>query len=624
MKTFEALERGVYAALETYSNVHRGSGHHSQASTHLYEKAREIVLEYLALDKSRYMVIFCSPRQAAVFQSLLKKGDYRSVSGHDIGLPLGITALAVRKGALPDRIPFQTGGGTARLVSPHSIVWAKAPDRFEPGTPAVVNAIALAIALRLVKKYGDGAFREENPEGMDIGGILYQDELDSLNGKELLEQLRLTLIGGGVQVPTADGKKTFINLDNAASTPTFSAVWKAVTLAWRQPAPVQQEINREVKSICMQTLGAPGEDYEVIFTSNTSESINLAAESLAREFGEKTGTVVVNTILEHNSNELPWRKENSFSLIRMGVDETGLLNREELESLLRGYNKENRYGNQRIRLVSVSGASNVLGICNDLEEIARVVHQYGARLLVDAAQLVAHRKVEMAKIGIDYLAFSAHKVYAPFGTGVLVVRKGLLKFTAREMDLIHSSGEENTAGIAALGKALVLLQRIGFDRIQEEELALTGFTLGKLAEVPGLKLYGITDPGSPNFDKKAGVIIFTIDGLMSDQAARVLSEQGGIGVRAGCHCAHLLVKHLLNISPFLARFQHLVLHLAPGLSLPGVTRISLGIENNQQEIETLIRVLGNIKETAKLPRADIRQKVTESILAAEARVYLKA
>jgi selenocysteine lyase/cysteine desulfurase len=107
-------------------------------------------------------------------------------------------------------------------------------------------------------------------------------------------------------------------------------------------------------------------------------------------------------------------------------------------------------------------------------EISRIVHQYGARLLVDAAQLVAHRKVEVERFEMDYLVLSAHKVYAPFGCGVLVARKGLLHFSSEEMELIRSSGEENAGGIAALGKSMVLLQRIGMDVIREEEQFLTG------------------------------------------------------------------------------------------------------------------------------------------------------
>ena len=164
--------------------------------------------------------------------------------------------------------------------------------------------------------------------------------------------------------------------------------------------------------------------------------------------------LVLNTLFEHNSNDLPWRRIPYFSIIRLQMDAEGFMDMNELETLLRSYNQNGQHGKKRIRLVAVSGASNVLGVFNNLEKISQVVHLYGARLLVDAAQLVAHRKVEVERSGIDYLAFSAHKVYAPFGTGVLLARKGLLNFTPAEMEMIQASGEENAAGIAALGKAL--------------------------------------------------------------------------------------------------------------------------------------------------------------------------
>jgi selenocysteine lyase/cysteine desulfurase len=216
------------------------------------------------------------------------------------------------------------------------------------------------------------------------------------------------------------------------------------------------------------------------------------------------------------------------------------------------------------------------------------------RSLVDAAQLVAHRQVKTEAWGIDYLAFSAHKVYAPFGSGVLLVRKELLKFSPAELELIHSSGEENIGGIAALGKALVLLQRIGLDLVQEEEQALTGQALRGLAQIAGIKVYGVNDPGSPRFNQKGGVIIFSLKGVLPGQVAKQLAEQGGIGVRSGCHCAHLLVKHLLHIPPALQQFQGLVLTLFPQLALPGVVRVSLGIENRPEDVDTLIAVLDKI------------------------------
>ncbi len=338
----------------------------------------------------------------------------------------------------------------------------------------------------------------------------------------------------------------------------------------------------------------------MIFTSNTTEAINLTAESLRNESEQGIESVVLNSLLEHNSNELPWRMVPGFSLIRLPVDAEGFMDLNELETLLCAYNQNGQHGKKRIKLVAVSGASNVLGVCNNLAEISRIVHRYGARLLVDAAQLVAHRQVEMERCGIDYLAFSAHKVYTPFGSGVLLVRKGLLHFSPAELELIQSSGEENVGGIAALGKALVLLQRIGLDLIQEEEQALTKRALRGLAQIPGLEIYGIKDPDSPRFAQKGSVIVFGLKGIMPNRVAKELAERGGIGVRYGCHCAHLLIKHLLNIHPLLERFQGLILTLFPQIVLPGLVRMSLGIENSEEDVDTLIHVLGKI---ARQPRA---------------------
>ena len=304
------------------------------------------------------------------------------------------------------------------------------------------------------------------------------------------------------------------------------------------------------------------------------------------------------------------------------MDDEGFLDLNELEALLRAYNQEGLHGNQRIKLVAVSGASNVLGTCNDLAEISRIVHRYGARLLVDAAQLVAHRKVEVAGWGIDYLAFSAHKVYAPFGAGVLLARKGLLRFGPAELEVIRSSGEENAVGIAALGKALLLLQRIGLDVIREEEQALTARALAGMAQVPGLKLYGVKDPDSPRFAQKGGVIAFDLGNMLPSRVAKGLAERGGIGVRYGCHCAHLLIKHMLHVPPLLQQFQGVMLTLAPRLSLPGVVRVSLGIESSADDVDVLIRVLDSI---ARQPRAgvkdDVGQQMDDFAAAAARRVY---
>lgn len=626
-EAFAELERDVHTALETYSNVHRGSGHNSLTSTHLYEQAREIVLDDLGLDKEGHTVIFCSPRRAELLQAQLGRLGCRAVSSRDTGLPLGLRAVAVARNALPAGAPFQPGGGTARLVFPNRVIWARGADKFEAGTPAIVNVIALARALQLIRQFGKDAFLAADAEQRTAADILYHDELEKFSGRELLAALRQTLIGQRIPVPTVAGAKPFINLDNGASTPTFEPIWDAVCQAWRQPEQVQREIVREVKSICAEVLGAPSADYDVVFTSNTTEAINLAAESLGSESQNGIRPVVVNTILEHNSNELPWRRLPGVALIRFPVDDEGFLDLNALEALLRAYNQEGRHGKKRIRLVALSGASNVLGVFNDLAEISRIVHRYGARLLVDAAQLVAHRKVEMAACGLDYLAFSAHKVYAPFGAGALVVRKGLLQFSSAELERIRSSGEENIGGIAALGKTLALLQRIGLDVIEQEERTLTERALRGLMQLPGLTVFGIT-PDSPRFSRKGGVIVFRLGNRMASRVARELAEQGGIGVRSGCHCAHLLIKRLLDIPPLLQQFQGVMLTLFPQMTLPGLTRISLGIENTAGEIDTLIDVLDKI---ARQPAAedspfasqktDIQLRMDDFARAAAQRVY---
>jgi len=622
-EAFEELERGVHAALETYSNVHRGSGHHSVASTRLFEQARGIVLEHLRLSKGKYVVIFGTPRTADKLMAQLEPGSHRTASSRDVGLPLGVRALAVERKALPKSVRFLTGGGTARLVSPGWAIWATAPGRFEAGTPAIVNVIAFAKALLLTQHLGDDAFEAPSAEKLTATEILHHDELDQYTGRELLNELRQTLIGRGVRVPTVEGARPYVNLDNGASTPTFEPIWTAVRQTWRQPRHVQQAVVQAVKCVVADVLGAPSAEYDVIFTSNTTEAINLVAESVSNEAEQGTESVVVNTLLEHNSNELPWRMVPGSSLVRLPMDAEGFVDSSELEALLRAYNERGEHGGKRIKLVAVSGASNVLGVFNDLAGISRIVHRYGARLLVDAAQLVAHRKVATESTGIDYLAFSAHKAYAPFGTGVLLARKALLNFSLAEMEVIRSSGEENVGGIAALGKALVLLQRIGLDVIREEEQALTARALLGMGRVPGVTIYGIANPASSSFVHKGGVIPFDLKGVISHTVARNLAARGGIGVRSGCHCAHLTVKRMLGVPPWAERLQAVILTVPRRFELPGVVRVSLGIENSEEDVDTLIHALDGIARRPKCgsPEKNVKQQMDEFSKAAARRVY---
>jgi len=272
--------------------------------------------------------------------------------------------------------------------------------------------------------------------------------------------------------------------------------------------------------------------------------------------------------------------------------------------------------------MAVTGASNVLGVFNDLGEISRIAHKYGVLLLVDAAQLVAHRKTSIRQFGIDFFAFSAHKVYAPFGTGVLIVRKGLLNFSPDEMELIRKSGEENCTGIASLGKALILLKRIGPNLIRDEEQALTKSTLQGLAQIPEIIVYGVNDPETSGFDRKGGVIAFSHKKIFSDKIAKKLAEEGGIGIRYGCHCAHILVKHLVGVGHFLENFQRIIATLFPVLNFPGLARVSFGIENTEEDVKAFLNVINKIaRHPGSVPSKEIQQQINGFVSATVQRVY---
>jgi selenocysteine lyase/cysteine desulfurase len=609
-EAFDSLLNSIYTALATYSNVHRGSGQFSQVTTQLYEDAREIVLKYLELDRKDYMIIFSSPLRSESIVKMLPAGCFHILSSEDIGLALGVRALAVRKNALPKGAPVYPGGGSARLVSPDWVVWSKGSEKFEAGTPAIINIIAFARALKMISEYKNIPFAEPCNQPRSAHEILTRDDLTDYKGIELLDRLKESLIGRDVSVPAKNGSRYYINLDNAASTQTFSPVAKAFTMSLQIRENERRVLADEVRSICSDFLDAPASDYEVIFTSNTTESINLAARNLRIKQEGGIIPVVLNTILEHNSNDLPWRDESNSGVIRMNVNDEGFLNLNELEKTLSEYNKDIKHGNARIRLVSVSGASNVLGSCNDIPEISRIVHKFGADLLVDAAQMIAHRKTHIRLCEVDYLAFSAHKAYAPFGTGVLVARRNLLKFSSEELENINSCGEENIAGIAALGKALGLLQRIGMDIICEEEQKHTYHALKALSDINGIKIFGICDPESDSLRNKTGVISFFIKGIWPNQISKELAENG-IGVRYGCHCAHMLVKQILSVPPTLRRFQRLLAIAFPGIVFPGVVRISFSLTTTNEEIDAFISVLKEIAAKQKNEKPGMKDKMNE-------------
>ena len=214
---------------------------------------------------------FAPPRRATSLLKQIKPASYQILSSQSIGLSVrGDSSCGSKKRFAQRAPPFQTGGGTARLMSKDWVVWTKAQEKFEAGTPAIINIIAFARALRIIKQTGKDIFLNPIAEKLTASELLYHDELQKLFGEDLLNELRKTLIGRDYIVPTTKGISPFINLDNSASTPTFIPIWSAFRKTLRQPESVKQEIIQEVKVICAKMLNAPLSKYDVIFTSNNN------------------------------------------------------------------------------------------------------------------------------------------------------------------------------------------------------------------------------------------------------------------------------------------------------------------------------------------------------------------
>jgi selenocysteine lyase/cysteine desulfurase len=603
---FSEIGQSMFRALETYANVHRSSGHFAMATTALFEKARQIVLDYAGLDNKKYAVIFCNSRQCRAITNTFKLADYKIITSQEVGLKLGVTALIVRKSQLKELKPVEPGGGTTRLYDSDWVMWAKAPERFESGTPAIINIIAFAKALLLKRSNVNPDFHLQTEKDENVNTLLYDETWQAVKGKDLLKKVCETRIGRHTKVPTLNGRQEFIHLDSSASAPTFEAVLETFTKTLQCSNEVQSEIVKEVENICLQTVGAGKDDYEVLLTGNATEAINLAAQNLTQKPAADVEPVILSSIIEHSSNDLPWRQVPGHLMIRLKTGKEGFLDLNEMEDLLKDYNQHRLYGKKRIVIIAISGASNVTGACNDLSKIGKLAHQYGAQFLVDAAQLIAHRKIDMKASHIDYLAFSGHKVYAPFGAGALIVRKGLLQFSDQTINEIKSSSGENAAGIAAMGKALLLVQGVGFGLIQSLESQHTAKLLNELEKIPRISMYGATPYNVALFENRIGVVAFDIKNKMAGKIAGKLAIRRGIGVRYGCLCAHLYIKYLMNFTPFLEKFQRTILQLIPSLELQGLIRASFGIHTSDEDIEALAAELKNID--SKLDKQSINKK----------------
>jgi cysteine desulfurase/selenocysteine lyase len=318
---------------------------------------------------------------------------------------------------------------------------------------------------------------------------------------------------------------------------------------------------------------------QIIYTRNTTESINLVAHSWARA-NLKAGDLIVLTEMEHHSNLVPWlmlQSERGIELEFITVTESGLLDLDAYTALL----------SRSPKLIAFTHMSNVLGTINPAAEMIRLAHAAGAVTLIDAAQSVPHLKVDVQALDADFLAFSAHKMCGPTGIGVLYGRLELLESMPpflgggdmiREVHLrsfkpnaLPHKFEAGTPAIAeaiGFGAAVDYLSSIGMEDIAAHEHGITEYALERLEEIPGVRLFG------PGAEYKGGVAAFTLEGVHPHDVAQVL-DRDGIAVRAGHHCAQ----------PLHEKF-----------GLPATSRASFYLYSTKDEVDMLVNGIYKVKE----------------------------
>ena len=297
---------------------------------------------------------------------------------------------------------------------------------------------------------------------------------------------------------------------------------------------------REARKIIADFINAKNIE-EIIFTRNTTEGINLIAHS----FDFKPEDVVMISDKEHNSNLVPWQ----ILVKQKGIKLHILKSRDDNTFDLDNFKKEI---NEKVKLVSLGWSSNLDGVSLPVADIVSVAHQFGAKILFDAAQAAPHHAIDVQKLDIDFLAFSGHKMLGPSGTGVLFGKKELLEnlepfltggdtveYTTYDGHKLlplpekFEAGLQDYAGIIGLGVATRYLQNIGFEYIEQQELALNQFITEKIIDIKKLKIIGPADA-----KLRSGIINFTIDGLNPHETSLILDKNYNIMVRSGQHCVH--------------------------------------------------------------------------------------
>lgn len=386
--------------------------------------------------------------------------------------------------------------------------------------------------------------------------------------------------------------KQLIYLDNAATSQKPNSVIKAIADYYaNHNANIHRGIHTLSEEATQMYIDARqrlahfiGTDdaHELVFVRNATEAINL----VARTWAEKTiseGDYILVTQMEHHSNLVPWQiltAQKKANLLVCAVTQDGELDLDDFKNKL----------SYKPKLVSMVQVSNFLGVINPVADLTRLAHEAGAKVLIDAAQSVPHMRVDVQKLGIDFFAFSGHKMMGPMGIGCLWVRRSILesmppflygggmidevffdKASFAGLPDIYDAGTPNVEGAIGLSAAVDYLSDLGIEKVAAHESELVSYALGRLQEIRRLRLFGPIDHA-----KRGGVIAFTMKEAHAHDVAQVLDRQFGIAVRSGHHCV-------------------MPLHMA--YEVPATTRISFYAYNTQDEIDVLIEALYVIQKT---------------------------
>jgi len=422
------------------------------------------------------------------------------------------------------------------------------------------------------------------------------------------------------------GKVRYVNLDNAATTPPFFTVEKEIKKylesygSVHRGAGIKSKISTDVyentREIIKNFVNAPKDAY-VMFSGNTTGAMNMAAYF----FSFLPGKVAVSEI-EHSSSYLPWVKaegekelgnervcEKKMEAVNDRIQKSGLKNvvkyslSDDFEFDLNDI--ENIFKKNKIKAFVLTASSNVTGYCPPIKKIGKLVHKYGAYFIVDACQFIQHHKIDMKKDGIDFLAASGHKFYAPYGGGFLIGPKKFLdkflpyqigggnlpyiaesgEFIRYKNQLAHDPGTPNALGAVSMAIALEKLQKLGLKNVEAHEKRLARKAFDYLKKNKRVKLYVS--------EKHLNTVLpFNIIGMEPKKVAEILNEKYGIGVRAGSFCSYSLVKKLLGIKN--EKQIILAVKREDVSKIPGFVRASISLCNNDEDIARFIAAVGEI------------------------------